>query len=68
MSNLIDIPAVAHTLGVCNQTVRNAWLDGRIPGVRISKLVRFRPEDIERIAAEGLPPPPHAAALVAEGS
>jgi excisionase family DNA binding protein len=57
--SLLTIPEVATILHVKPCTVRNAWLDGRIPGIKIGKLVRFSSPQIQRIASEGLPPPPH---------
>jgi len=54
----LDIPAVAEILGVCEMTVRRAWIDGRIPGARYGRVVRFDPATIERIAVEGFPSRP----------
>ena len=63
---LLDIPEAAKILNLGRATVRNAFLDGRISGVKLGKLVRFQPAEIQRIANEGLPPPPRVA-IIAEG-
>jgi excisionase family DNA binding protein len=47
--------AVAELLDVSERTVRQWTDDDRLPCVRLGRAVRYRPEDIERLRAEGLP-------------
>ena len=51
---MFNVQQVATKLGVSVATVRKWVLERRIPFVKIGSLVRFRPEDIEKIAREGL--------------
>ena len=55
---LIDMRQAARRLGVTEFGVRRWAREGRIPVVRLGKLVRLRQEDVERIAEHGLPPSP----------
>lgn len=54
MRELLTIKEVSETLKVAEATLRDWVQYRRIPFVRVGRLVRFRPEDIEKIQAEGL--------------
>ncbi|HHT9118382.1 MAG TPA: helix-turn-helix domain-containing protein [Candidatus Hypogeohydataceae bacterium YC38] len=54
MRELLTIKEVSETLKVAEGTLRDWVQYRRIPFVRVGRLVRFRPGDIERIQAEGL--------------
>jgi len=58
MVELLGIAEAAAALHISPVTVRRAWIDGRLSGVRIGRLVRFLPETILAVSREGLPPPP----------
>ena len=44
--DLWDVSATARFLGVCEATARRLFYKGKLPGVKIGVLVRFRPEDV----------------------
>lgn len=67
MVNLLSISQAAEALGLAEITVRRAFLDGRLPGVKLGRVVRFRAEDLERVRLEGLPPRPRTARELAAG-
>jgi excisionase family DNA binding protein len=46
---LLDIPAVAETLGVSERTVRRMIADGRIPVLRVGRGIRIRAADLTRL-------------------
>lgn len=54
MPVLLDIPEAGRLLRASPSTVRQWWLKGLLPGVRIGRQIRFTEETIARIAAEGL--------------
>ena len=49
VERLLDVPAVAETLGVCPRTVRRMIKDGRIPALRVGRSVRIRAADLNRL-------------------
>ena len=50
-TQLLDIPRAAEQLRVAQKTLYK-WVEaGQVPFVRIGRLVRFRPEDLERWVA-----------------
>lgn len=51
---LLDIPEAGRLLRASPSTVRQWWLKGYLPGVRIGRKIRFNEETVNRIAAEGL--------------
>lgn len=51
---LINVREVAEALGVKVPTVRKWVLERKIPFTKLGALVRFKPEDIEKIKQEGL--------------
>jgi DNA binding domain, excisionase family len=51
---LMGIREAALELGVSSATVRNYWLQGKIVGVRVGKLVRFNRATIEEFKERGL--------------
>jgi excisionase family DNA binding protein len=46
---LLDIPAVAETLGVSERTIRRMIADGRIPVLRVGRGIRVRAADLTRL-------------------
>ena len=64
---LLTVPEAAAALHLTEITVRRATLDGRIPVVRLGRVVRITPATLERIAAEGLPSRPRTDAELAMG-
>ncbi len=46
---LIDLPAVAERLGVNQRYVRRLVADRRIPVIKLGRLLRFDPADIEEL-------------------
>jgi excisionase family DNA binding protein len=50
---LMKMPEVAALLGLSRSMVWKLTQDGRLPEVRIGRALRFRREDVERIAREG---------------
>ena len=48
---LLNCPQVAHMLGCSLRTVRRITEQRTIPFVKVGRLVRFRPQDIERYIA-----------------
>ncbi len=46
---LIDLPAVADRLGVNQRYVRRLVADRRIPVIKLGRLLRFDPADIEEL-------------------
>ena len=52
---MYDVADVARELKVSVATVRKWVLQKKLPYRKIGTLVRFLPEDIERIKREGLP-------------
>jgi len=57
---LLTAREVADAFGVKPWTIYQWALDKRLPSVKIGKAVRFRPDDVVRIVAEGLPGVPPA--------
>jgi excisionase family DNA binding protein len=53
---LLSIPEASIELRLAEVTVRRAFLDRRLPGVKIGRLVRFRAEDIEAAKTHGIAP------------
>jgi excisionase family DNA binding protein len=54
--HLLTTSQVADRFQVTTWTVRKWVRDGKVPALKLSgKYVRFRPEDVERIVAEGVP-------------
>jgi excisionase family DNA binding protein len=53
MENLLTISEVATILQRSKPSLNRDLTAGRLPCVRIGRSVRFRPEDIERIARDG---------------
>ncbi len=51
---MLNVEDVAKRLNTSTATIRKWILQRRIPFVKIGSLVRFRPEDIDRIEREGL--------------
>ena len=49
VERLLDVTAVAETLGVCPRTVRRMIKDGRIPALRVGRSVRIRAADLNRL-------------------
>ncbi|MFN8927492.1 MAG: helix-turn-helix domain-containing protein [Rhodospirillales bacterium] len=49
VERLLDVPAVAETLGVCPRTVHRMIQDGRIPSLRVGRSVRIRAADLNRL-------------------
>ncbi len=49
VERLLDVAAVADTLGVCPRTVRRMIKDGRIPALRVGRSVRVRAADLNRL-------------------
>jgi excisionase family DNA binding protein len=49
VERLLDVTAVADTLGVCPRTVRRMIKDGRIPALRVGRSVRIRAADLNRL-------------------
>lgn len=49
--SLIDLPAVAERLGVNQRYVRRLVADKRIPVVKLGRLLRFEPADVEELIA-----------------
>ncbi len=52
--NLLDWDQVAERLGTTPRWVREARYRGDLPFVRVGKLIRFRPEDIDAFIADNL--------------
>jgi excisionase family DNA binding protein len=53
---LLSVKEVAQKLGVSTQSIRRAYWRGDIPAYRISKMLRFDLERVQRIfLAKGLP-------------
>ncbi len=48
---LIDLPAVAARLGVNQRYVRRLVADKRIPVVKLGRLLRFDPADVDELIA-----------------
>lgn len=46
---LIDLPAVAERLGVNQRYVRRLVADRRIPVIKLGRLLRFDPADVEAL-------------------
>lgn len=44
---LLSIPDAAEYSGASQKTIRRRIADGTIPAVRIGRLIRIRPEDLE---------------------
>ena len=53
---LMNLGAVASLLGVSKRGLRHWVAENRVPVVRLGRLVRFRAEVVEQLAASGLPP------------
>lgn len=53
---LLDINAVAERLGVSDRFVRRLVATRRIPYVKVGRLVRFHPEDIDHYTAAATRP------------
>jgi excisionase family DNA binding protein len=51
---LLDCQQVAHLLGCSLRTVRRMCELRRVPFVKVGRLVRFRPADIERYIASNM--------------
>ncbi len=62
VGDLLNCERAANRLGVTDRWVRRAVYERRIPFVKIGRLVRFRPEDLDRYVAENLVQPPGDAA------
>lgn len=52
---LLTANEVARILNVGDRTLREKAIAGEIPCIRLGRNVRFRPADIRKIIAEGLP-------------
>ena len=48
---LIDAEAAAKRLGVTAETVRRMYRDDELPGVKVGRLLRFDPRDLEEWVA-----------------
>jgi excisionase family DNA binding protein len=55
--NLLDWDQVAERLGTTPRWVREARYRGDLPFVRVGKLIRFRPSDIDAFIAANLHKP-----------
>ena len=55
-NDLLTIQQVADRLGLSHKTVVRRIDDGTIPVVRIGRLVRIRPEDLDRLAMPAVRP------------
>ena len=53
MPNLIDLPAVADRLGVNHRFIRRLVAERRIPYLKVGRLLRFDPVEIDAILAAG---------------
>ena len=54
MDGLLTTDEVARILGCSEAAVRKWRSQGRLKAVKLGRLVRFRAEDVERIASKGL--------------
>ena len=54
MDGLLTTDEVARLLGCSTGAVRKWRAKGRLRAVKVGKLVRYRGEDIARVAAKGL--------------
>jgi excisionase family DNA binding protein len=48
IGKLLSVPEVADWIGFHPETVRQMAREGRIPHIKVSNRLRFRPEDIEK--------------------
>ena len=56
-SLLLDYPTAAARLGTSERHLRELWARREIGAVKLGKLVRFRPEDLESYVQKHLVPP-----------
>jgi excisionase family DNA binding protein len=45
--DLLDWEAAGQYLGTSGRHVKKLWSERRIPGIRVGRLVRFRPADLD---------------------
>ena len=56
MKKLLKVPELAEGFNVSDACVRRWVLEGKIPYVKIGRLIRFRPELLEEIISQGMRP------------
>jgi excisionase family DNA binding protein len=54
MESLLTTNDVARLLGCTPAAVRKWRAQGRLPAVKLGRLVRYRGDDVQRVASKGL--------------